>query len=181
MPRQLFEALDFVSLKEALSSENVKNLIPSETLVKPLPNRTISILAVDDDAGNRELLSAYLEDKCFNIQFAENGVQALELFKEVKPDMVIADLRMPFMNGFELAQAIQKYELENNTAKNTPFILLTADALEETSKEAKNYPISSYLTKPIKKRKLLEAIYDLSQTPYHKLFFAYTTSFIGYK
>lgn len=148
---ELFTSLDFISTKTQ----------PTEhTEVLPVSGKAISILAVDDDAGNRALISAYLEDARYKVTFAENGAQALELFKKEKHDMIIADLRMPVMNGFELAAAVQECDKLDQKGM-TPFILLTADALDETSTEAKKYPISSYLTKPIRKRRLLEVIHDL--------------------
>ena len=73
---------------------------------------------------------------------------------------------MPVMNGFELAEAIRKYEIENRAGvPATPIILLTADALEETANKVKNYRIDMYLTKPIRRTKLLESLKQLSPPP----------------
>ncbi len=121
-------------------------------------------MAVDDDAGNRELLKAYLQDPQFEVTFAADGREALEKFFKNKPDLIIADLRMPHMNGFELATAIYKHESIENTSTpktRTPFILLTADALESTSNDAKNYAVTTFLTKPIRKNHLIQSIYNL--------------------
>jgi CheY-like chemotaxis protein len=152
---KLFDALDFKAIKK-------KSSLPTEAeQLQIKTQKTISILAVDDDAGNRELLKAYLNDPQFKVEFAGDGKEAFLLFVNNKPDLVIADLRMPIMNGFELAEAIKNYETENMTnGIATPIILLTADALENTSNEAKNYAISKFLTKPIRRTKLLNAIHE---------------------
>ena len=155
---QLFEAFDFVQVRKKIASI----LPPAEQL--PLKNITtdkeISILAVDDDAGNRELIKAYLDGLPFVLHFAADGLEGFEKFQTHKPDLIIADLRMPIMNGFELAEAVRDYE--KKTASNkVPIILLTADALEETSRESSKYDISLFLTKPIRKQKLIDAIYNL--------------------
>ncbi len=143
--------------------QSIKNEDAAEpTPVHQLPLSPISILAVDDDSGNRELLKAYLDSPHFDVTFAEDGAAAFKLFIEKKPDIIIADLRMPQMSGFELAQAIHDYEtIEKKSLKITPFIILTADALESTSEEAKKYSVSLFLTKPIRKNKLLQAVYSL--------------------
>lgn len=121
----------------------------------------INVLVVDDDAGNRELMLAYLDEPHFKVQLAENGAEAFEMYKNSRPDLIIADLRMPVMNGFQLAEAINDYDQKDNFEVAVPFVLLTADALEETQQEAKRYPISVFLTKPVRKRKVLEVINDL--------------------
>ncbi|MBY0553571.1 response regulator [bacterium] len=156
----LFEALDFKLKRKQISVEAIEAKLNIQA-VSTHPTKSISILAVDDDAGNRELLKAYLQDPQFKVSFAEDGREALEKFKISKPDLVIADLRMPYMNGFELAEAIYSFETVSPPTRRTPVILLTADALENTSNEAKKYSISIYLTKPIRKNRLIQSIYDV--------------------
>ncbi|AGH95653.1 hybrid sensor histidine kinase/response regulator [Pseudobdellovibrio exovorus] len=163
MHSQLFDALDFRSSKKKDSALiSVESTEPSKTTAFP-KNQVLSILVVDDDAGNRELLRAYLESPNFKVSFAKDGQEAFELFQNNLTDVVIADLRMPIMNGFELAEAIRHYENKTSQRTPTPVILLTADALESTSNEAKKYAIHVFLTKPIRRSKLLNAIYDVTQ------------------
>jgi signal transduction histidine kinase/CheY-like chemotaxis protein len=159
---QLFDSLDF-KFKRNTAVVAVRNADLLLALEPKFKKNKFSILAVDDDAGNRELLKAYLENPQFNVSFAVDGREALEKFKDNKPDLVIADLRMPHMNGFELATAIYNHESTENVIEpktRTPFILLTADALESTSNEAKKYAITTCLTKPIRKKHLIQSIYD---------------------
>ena len=90
--------------------------------------------------------------------------EGFDQFLLQKPQVVLADLRMPVMNGFELADAIRKYERENlKDSPATPIILLTADALEETANKVRGYRIDMYLTKPIRRTKLLESLRQVSQ------------------
>lgn len=156
---QLFEALEFIQIRKKIVSSTS---IPEEFVPQKIStDKEISILAVDDDAGNRELIKAYLDGLPFTLHFAADGQEGFDKFQAHKPDLIIADLRMPVMNGFELAEAVRKYEKESEKNK-IPFILLTADALEETSKESSKYDISMFLTKPIRKQKLIDAIYNLN-------------------
>lgn len=159
---QLFEALQFRASKRRISSTPGKDTTEDDDIVSSVAN-TVSILAVDDDSGNRELLRAYLNDPHYYVTFATDGLEALDQYKKSRPDLIIADLRMPNMNGFELAQSIKK--LESGTDYRTPIILLTADALETTLNEAQKYEISVFLTKPIRRIKLLNAVHEVLQMP----------------
>ena len=158
LPTPLFALLEFKS------ERRLPELVPEPPaeLATTTPLRKISALVVDDDAGNRQLMKAYLDSPDFAVKFANDGAEAFELFKQERPDVVIADLRMPRMNGFELSEAISTFEKENNHS-HTPFILLTADALESTSEEARKYEISLFLTKPIRRTKILQSIQKLTQ------------------
>lgn len=144
--------LDQISKEKAITEAEANGHLQREVL---------DILIVDDDAGNRELMLAYLDEPQYKVRLAENGVDAFEQYKLSRPDLVIADLRMPLMNGFQLAEAINDYDQKNNFETAVPYVLLTADALDETQEEAKRYPISEFLTKPVRKRKVIEVINEL--------------------
>jgi len=68
------------------------------------------ILLVDDDLKNSMFLKRFLEEEFFEITYANNGKVAWELFPSVKPDLVLLDINMPEMDGFELAQKIREYD-----------------------------------------------------------------------
>lgn len=151
---QLFKAIGLVTPED---SKPAQDMLESQLL--QMPATKTKVLIVDDDYGNRELMRAYLANTNYELFFAENGQEGFDQFILKKPQVVLADLRMPVMNGFELAEAIRKYEKENlNDSPATPIILLTADALEETANKVKIYRIDMYLTKPIRRTKLLESL-----------------------
>lgn len=66
------------------------------------------LLVVDDDEAIRELLSAMLTEKGYETAAAEDGLQALELLPQFRPDLVVTDLRMPRMSGFELLKIVRE-------------------------------------------------------------------------
>lgn len=66
------------------------------------------ILLVDDDVRNSMLLRRFLEAESFNVTYANNGAVGLELYRVEKPDLILLDVNMPVMNGFEMAQCIRK-------------------------------------------------------------------------
>ena len=70
----------------------------------------IRILLVDDDRQNSEFLRKFLEVEGYEVTYAENGRLAWEMFPTVHPDMVLLDINMPEMNGFELARLIREHD-----------------------------------------------------------------------
>ena len=72
--------------------------------------KTRKILLVDDDLKNSMFLKRFLEEEPFEITYANNGKIAWELFPSFKPDLVLLDINMPEMDGFELAQKIREYD-----------------------------------------------------------------------
>lgn len=69
--------------------------------------RTIKILLVDDDLGNSLLLKRFIEAEGYAVVYANNGKVGLEMYREERPDLVLLDINMPELNGFELAKIIR--------------------------------------------------------------------------
>ena len=88
---------------------------------------------------------------------AENGVEAFRKFKEHEFDLVLMDLQMPKMDGYEATRRIKQWE-EKKELKPTPIVALTAHALTEDIKKTKKLGFDSHFTKPIKKAKLINLI-----------------------
>ena len=70
----------------------------------------IKILLVDDDRQNSELLRKFLEVEGYEVEYAENGRAGWEMYAASRPDLVLLDINMPLMNGFELAKMIRKQD-----------------------------------------------------------------------
>jgi two-component system OmpR family response regulator len=106
------------------------------------------ILIVDDDPHIRELLSVLLRNEGYEIHEAEDGLKALSLLETIKVDMVILDIMMPNMNGWELSLEVRKqYDL--------PMLMLTAKG--ETMQKVKGFEhgTDDYLVKPFEPQELL--------------------------
>lgn len=117
------------------------------------------ILLVEDNELNAEIAKTVLEDVGALITRAENGQQALELFKE-KPagtfDVILMDLMMPVMDGYTATRKIR--ELERSDAKTVPIIAMTANAFEEDKKMALASGMNDHVAKPIDMNVLLPTI-----------------------
>jgi signal transduction histidine kinase len=109
-----------------------------EIIKKPL------ILIVDDTPKNLQLLSNILHDKGYNICISTSGSQALESVNTEAPDLILLDIQMPVMNGFETFEALKL----NPLAKHIPVIFLTA--VVETEKIIQGFELGAvdYITKP---------------------------------
>lgn len=110
-----------------------------------------TILVVDDDAAIRKMLKVNLEQEGFRIVTAKNGREALFVSREEKPDLIILDLMMPEMGGYEFMRS-------HSQDSDTPVIMLTAK-IEETDKVlGLEFGADDYLTKPFSMRELIARI-----------------------
>ena len=73
-------------------------------------NKRLNILLVDDDLKNSMLLKRFLEAENYGVTYANNGRVGWELYSSEKPDLILLDINMPEMNGFELASLIREHD-----------------------------------------------------------------------
>ncbi|MFH1799514.1 MAG: sigma-54 dependent transcriptional regulator [Candidatus Omnitrophota bacterium] len=102
-----------------------------------------SILLVEDDANSRKGLTQFLQGLDYDVMTAQNGKEALEVFKKESPELVISDIRMPEMDGIELLESIRA------VAPAAKVILLTAYGSVEDAVKAMKKGAFYYLTKPV--------------------------------
>jgi YesN/AraC family two-component response regulator len=114
----------------------------------------LSIMIVDDDHEARRIIGLITAKKFpdVTINIAENGKQGLELFEKYQPDIVITDIRMPVMNGIQMAREIKSLK------DDTHFIVLTAFNDKGSLAEFREIGFYDYLIKPIEFNKLLAGI-----------------------
>ena len=119
--------------------------------------RPLSILIVDDSIDNRFLLKAYLKRLHCALDEAENGLQAVQMAKAQRYDLILMDMRMPVMDGFAATRQIRECERQQGSAA-VPIIALTASALQEEVRECLAAGCNFHVSKPISKTTLLEAV-----------------------
>jgi two-component system alkaline phosphatase synthesis response regulator PhoP len=110
-----------------------------------------TILVVDDQANVRRLLREYLEEEGFHVVVAENGRDALYAARREKPDLILLDLMMPEMSGYEFMRTFTKEQ-------DTPIILLTAKLEESDKVLGLELGADDYITKPFSMRELVARI-----------------------
>ena len=112
-----------------------------------------TVLIVDDIDYNREILTAFLESQPFTIHYAENGQEAIEQARAIQPDIILLDMKMPVMDGYEASEKMKADEV----LKSIPIIAITASALTQ-DEERIMMVCNGYLRKPVDKGKLIEAL-----------------------
>lgn len=120
----------------------------------------ISVMLADDEERVCRLIQALVDWQKFDMQIvgiAHNGVEALELAQETRPDIVITDIRMPGCSGLELIQHMRQLCTE------AEFIIISGYTDFEYAKTAIQYGVSDYLRKPISKQELQETLEQLGQ------------------
>jgi DNA-binding response OmpR family regulator len=111
-----------------------------------------SLLYVEDEDYIREVVVEYLEEFFQTIYEASNGKEALEIYYDKKPNIIITDIRMPKMNGLIFARRIREKD------KSTPIVITTTYATTEYLLDAVELNLIKYLVKPVEEEALLEAI-----------------------
>jgi two-component system OmpR family response regulator len=118
------------------------------------------ILVVDDDEHIRKSLSTYLGMEEFAVDTAASGAEALSSARANPPDLMVLDIMMPEMDGFEVVEALRA---EPSTAR-VPIILLTARGQDSDILRGYQLGVSSYLTKPFNLDELVGIIREVFQT-----------------
>lgn len=115
------------------------------------------LLLVDDEPGLREAVSAYLEDSGFTVKVAANGKEAWQSIEADRPDLVISDIMMPQVNGYEFLQKIRSDE----RFLSLPVIFLTARGM--TSDRIKGYQsgVDAYIAKPFDPEELVAIVQNI--------------------
>lgn len=109
------------------------------------------ILIVEDEIRISEIIKSYLEKEGYNIYQAFDGEKALELFKEITPNLLILDLMLPDITGEEICKNIRE-------VSNIPIIILTAKTTENSALNGFNIGADDYITKPFSVKQLVAKV-----------------------
>ena len=115
------------------------------------------ILLVEDSLANQQLAMHILQNAGYFVDLAENGQQAVTMTQARHYDLILMDIQMPMMDGFAATEAIRQHERQLEQ-ESVPIIALTAHAIEGYRERCLESGMDDYLTKPIKRERLLEAV-----------------------
>lgn len=121
--------------------------------------RPVRILVAEDNKINRLVVAKLLAKEQLELHFAEDGEAAVELFTELRPDIVLMDLSMPRLDGLGACRAIREWERAKR-ADPTPVVALTANTQEEDRQLCRDAGMNGFLVKPIRRDEVLHAIAD---------------------
>ena len=110
-----------------------------------------TILIVEDDPNISELVQMYLEKEGYNTRIASDGGQGLDLFRQLRPDLVLLDIMLPVMDGWSVLRTIRQ-------DSKTPVIMLTAKGETNDKVQGLKQGADDYLTKPFEMKELLARV-----------------------
>ncbi|MDT8857488.1 response regulator [Paracoccaceae bacterium Fryx2] len=128
----------------------------------PARGRLMRVLAAEDNRTNQLVFRKMVKDLDIELTFAGNGREAVDLFQSLRPDMIFMDISMPEMDGCEAARAIRS--LEAHTGRHVPIVALTAHAMDGDADDILAAGIDRYMTKPLRKTAIIEALADFCPT-----------------
>jgi len=130
---------------------------PSVALIDAPEYVTKTVMVVDDSVTVRKVTTRFLEREGFNVITAKDGVDALRVLQDVTPDLMLLDIEMPRMDGFEVAKNIRT----SSRWKGIPIIMITSRTGDKHRDRAMELGVNGYMGKPYQEESLLAGINDL--------------------
>ncbi|WP_170515686.1 response regulator [Ruegeria atlantica] len=127
---------------------------PSE----PQGERQMRVLAAEDNRTNQLILQKMVKDLNIDLQFAANGLEAVDQHQKFDPDLIFMDISMPKMDGKQATAEIRRREID--TDRHVPIVALTAHAMAGDDQGILSAGLDHYLTKPLQKRRIHQMILD---------------------
>ncbi len=144
-----------VCLKNLEFSEQTEGIIQqNEDEDVNITFKPATLLVVDDVIHNRHLIESFLQSQPIEVVEAEDGEEAIAKAKEIIPDLILMDLKMPKVDGITAMREIKAYQ----STKNIPIIAFTASAMKEQKEEILKQGFNSYLSKPVTRDQVVKEI-----------------------
>ena len=125
-----------------------------ENVAAPSSSAVPRIMIVDDSLSVRKSLSLLIEDAGFEALLAKDGLEAIEIMNQTRPNVMLVDMEMPRMNGLELTAHVRA----SQATQNLPIFMITSRTTEKHRDQAKAAGVNAYLTKPYQDAELLNLI-----------------------
>ena len=133
--------------------QSIKTAVNEDAIIDNTNPKKATLLIAEDNESNYTYIKAILKE--YNLVHAWNGQEAVDLYRKYHPDMILMDLKMPLMDGYQATKEIRK----DNTV--IPIIAVTAFAFAEDEQRVKQSGFSDYVAKPIKPNDLKKKITEL--------------------
>ncbi len=127
-------------------------------------SRKLSILLVEDNILNQRIVTFSLKKYNHDVTIANNGLEAVNLFRTNKYDVILMDIMMPVMDGLEATVKIREIEKSENFESRVPIIALTANTMDNDREKCISYGMDEFMAKPFEIDKLISIFNDLQIT-----------------
>ncbi|EKD27191.1 MAG: multi-sensor hybrid histidine kinase, partial [uncultured bacterium] len=142
------------NIRSPKNDQTEKHIVTSH-MISEQKFQQIHVLLAEDNPINQKLVATLLKKSGYNVDTAENGIIALEMFGKKNYDIVLMDVQMPLKDGFETTKEIRKIE---GKEKHTTIIAMTAHALKGYDKICLQGGMDDYISKPIDSKAMLKTI-----------------------
>ena len=112
----------------------------------------LKLLVVEDNKTNRQVIKLFLDGWQVDYQMAENGLEALKMVQDFRPNIILMDIQMPVMDGYEASEKIR--QLEDSYFQTLPIIALTASTMMDSRDRIISSGLDGYIEKPFNPEKL---------------------------
>lgn len=151
------KVVPIVNFEELFSSESAPPRTAERVQLDEL-NRPLEIMVVDDSVSVRTVVSRLMQRQGWGVQIAKDGVEALEQLQGYRPDLIVLDIEMPRMNGYEFMSALRSQE----NFKDLPVIMLTSRAAKKHRVKARNLGVNGFVVKPYEDEEFLALVKRLT-------------------
>ncbi len=142
-------------IRRGLAAEPERDVLPAPRQEK----RTPLIMVVDDSITMRKITSRVLENLSLEVMTAQDGLDAIERLHERIPDLILLDIEMPRMDGYELAEHVRA----DARLRHIPIVMITSRAGQKHRKKAREAGANAYLTKPYQEAELVAQVGEMLQ------------------
>ncbi|QIB50604.1 Hpt domain-containing protein [Pseudomonas sp. OIL-1] len=150
----ILDLLAVIRAQQALQSQQRLAAERAQSIAAPLEERSTLVMVVDDSITVRKVTTRLLERHGMEVVTAKDGVEAIAMLQDIQPDIMLLDIEMPRMDGFEVATLVRHDE----RLQNLPIIMITSRTGEKHRERARTIGVNDYLGKPYQETELLEAI-----------------------
>ncbi|HSI06014.1 MAG: PleD family two-component system response regulator [Myxococcota bacterium] len=126
-------------------------------MMSPQSERTPLVIVAEDDVDARRVISGYLKTLSLRVIEVDDGITALEHIEKEVPQLLILDLNLPSMSGFELCERVR----EKDATSKVPVLVVTGRNSLEDHARAREVGVTKYISKPFKKKEFVEAVKTL--------------------
>lgn len=118
----------------------------------------MKVLLVEDNFLNQKVVTFHLKKKNYDVVSTDNGPDAMKIVENEDVDLILMDIMLPGMNGFEITAEIRKYEKNQDVKHPVPIIAVTANTLDNDREKCLNAGMDEYLPKPFNAQDLYRVI-----------------------
>jgi len=141
----------------SIDEEIEASLVTKHTITEDFKREAL-ILVVEDYPTNQQVAIKHLHGAGHQVDLAENGEQAVEAYKQKDYDLILMDVQMPVMDGYEATKTIRDLENSKSETKGIPIIAMTAHALKGDKEKCLKAGMDDYIPKPLRRKELLAMV-----------------------